>query len=431
MTDNQILEFALEACTRAGAQEAQCQMRRTARHEMNVEAGEINLVRTTFDSHMGLTVLLDQQKGSIGLNKLDRESIERSAGEAVDIASSAEADPAYGIAAQTERRRFHVGAAEPDRDRMYDVLREFIAETKKRFPKTLLENVFLDFTQSHQYLLNTHGTDLAADKGIYHGTAVFTSRDGKHTSSFNYSDFAAAELTRPFMDHGTLVTLLRQSGEHTATQAVPAKFVGDVVVTPDCLHDFVSFLVDVSLRDSSLISGSSVYKDKLGQVIASPQFSLRSEPYGGRIVDGYFWTGDGFAAEHMDIVKAGVLESFVLSLYGANKTGLARGASQGGAYIVEAGETPYEEMIGSISQGLLLARYSGGYPNQDGDFSGVAKNSYYIADGRIRYPVSETMVSGNLTELFQNIQSISCEQVDFGTARLPWVCFRGVTVSGR
>lgn len=431
MTDSQILEFARDACIRAGAQEAQCQMARTARHELNVEAGEIHLVRTTFDSQLGLTVLLDQQKGSVSLNKLDRESMERGAREAVEIASSAEPDPAYGIASQAKRSRFHVGTEEPDRDRMYDLLREFVAETKTRFPKTLLENVFLDFSKSRQYLVNSHGTDLASHKGIYHGTAVFSSRDGKQTSSFNYSDFSTAELEQPLMDYGTLTTLLRQSGEQINTQAVPAKFVGDIVVTPDCLHDFVSFLVDVSLRDHSLISGSSVYREKLGQAIASPQFSLRSEPYGGRIVDGYFWTGDGFVAQHMDIVKNGVLESFVLSLYGANKLGMARAASQGGAYVVEAGETPYEDMIQGVSQGLLLSRYSGGYPNQDGDFSGVAKNSYYIADGQIQYPVSETMVSGNLTELFQNIQSISCEQVDFGTARLPWVCFRGVTVSGK
>ena len=46
-----------------------------------------------------------------------------------------------------------------------------------------------------------------------------------------------------------------------------------------------------------------------------------------------------------------------------------------------------------------FAQFSGARPAENGDFSGVAKNSYYIEKGKVQFPVSETMVSGNLAEL--------------------------------
>jgi PmbA protein len=73
---------------------------------------------------------------------------------------------------------------------------------------------------------------------------------------------------------------------------------------------------------------------------------------------------------------------------------------------------------------------SAGNPSENGDFSGVAKNSYLIEDGQIRMPVSETMIAGNIAQTLIDISAISKEFVDFGTALMPWVKTSGVTISG-
>ena len=78
---------------------------------------------------------------------------------------------------------------------------------------------------------------------------------------------------------------------------------------------------------------------------------------------------------------------------------------------------------------ILLCRFSGGYPSDAGDFSGVAKNSYYIEKGKIKFPIIETMISGNIAQMFMNINNISKETVDFGDSILPWISFDGVTIS--
>ena len=96
---------------------------------------------------------------------------------------------------------------------------------------------------------------------------------------------------------------------------------------------------------------------------------------------------------------------------------------------MDVGEKPKDELIKNIKKGILLERFSGGRPSADGEFSGVAKNSYYIENGEIKYPISETMISGNIQEMFNNIGEISIDRIDFGYCIFPWISFKGVTVS--
>ena len=86
-------------------------------------------------------------------------------------------------------------------------------------------------------------------------------------------------------------------------------------------------------------------------------------------------------------------------------------------------------MISSIDRGILLSRFSGGSPSDNGDFSGVAKNSYYIEKGKIKYPISETMISGNICQMLHNIKDVSKETINFGSSIYPWIQFSGITIS--
>ena len=53
----------------------------------------------------------------------------------------------------------------------------------------------------------------------------------------------------------------------------------------------------------------------------------------------------------------------------------------------------------------------------------------YIENGELKYPISETMISGNIQEMFSNIGEISSDLIDFGYCIFPWISFKGVTVS--
>ena len=133
----------------------------------------------------------------------------------------------------------------------------------------------------------------------------------------------------------------------------------------------------------------------------------------------------------MSILSEGRLENFLLSRYGAARTGLSRAKSYGDDLVVAPGKTPLAEMIAGVEDGLLLCRISGGDPAPNGDFSAIAKNSFRIRNGRVAEAVSETMVSGNLAEMLQNIAAVSCETLENGDSVMPYIRFDGLTVSGK
>lgn len=431
MQSDDVVSIGIEAMTSRGAGKAQAQLVVSEKSELEVEAGQISLLRTTVNARLTLSAIADNRRGSITVNRVERKAVEEAAAQAVANAEAAQPDPAHDIAPAQTPEAFGFGEREPDKAAMYDRTAAFLERARQRYPKTRIELSILDFTASHSTFVNTNGVKYQSDTGIYDFFAMFTTKEGKKTSSFNYSGATRRALGEPLESWGSVDELMRQSVEQLDPGSVEGKFVGDLVITPDCFADLLYYIDQVFLGDEPLIRGTSRLKDSLGKQVAAPVFSLRSSPVSPAIQAGYFFTPDGFRAEDSALIERGVLQGFNLSLYGSRKTGKPKPPNAGGCWVVDPGDQPLSDIIASVDRGILLCRFSGDTPSGNGDFSGVAKNSYLISNGRIAHPVAETTIAGNLADLLLAISAVSRERVDFGNMLLPWVRAGGVTISGK
>ncbi len=428
MNQSDIANYCIEKLNQAGADKSQCAVSFSEKKELNVETGEMSLFRTTFDTNIGLSVIVDQKSGSVAINKTDTESIDEAVEKVIEMAQSSQPDDAYDISPTQPQQSFSKGDKSPDMEKMYQRLDEFMGYVKTNHPTINMEAAIVDFTQSNSVFRNSNGVEFKTQEGLYGFSSMFTAKEGKDTSSFNGMGISALNLEKPLIESGSAKRLLKQSTEQVRTKPVPEKFTGEIVVTPDCLGDFLGFITG-DISDGKIISKTSIYKGKLNQPITDPRFTLHAQPISDEITDGYFITDDGYVAENSTIIEKGVLKTHLLSLYGANKTGGKRAVNGGGAFVVDEGEKPKDDIIRNVKKGILLERFSGGRPSADGEFSGVAKNSYYIENGEIKYPISESMISGNIQEMFNNIGAISSDRIDFGYCIFPWISFKGVIVS--
>jgi len=425
-----VAAYCIEAMLKAGIQKAQCSLRDQREDELNVEGGEVTLLRTTNDTVVSLMGIVDDRKGTATVNKTDRPSIDCAVEQLVELAKASRPDPANEIAGRQPVGIFSNGPLEPDLGRMYDRIKEFLDRTATVYPTLILEQVILDFVSKKKVFLNSNGVQFESSQGYYGFSPMFTSKEGESASSFNYSGFAALDLDRKLHEYASIDTLMRQSTEQVRQNDFSGKFQGDIIITPDCLEEFISYVTGY-LSDYSLISGTSIYRESLGREIADPRLTLRSMPVSQEVADGYFFTGDGYRAENSSVIEKGVLRTFLLSLYGSRKTGLPKAVNMGGSWMVDSGDVAFESMVRSVDRGILVCRFSGGSPSDNGDFSGVAKNSYLIEGGEIRHPLRETMISGNLATVLKDIRGISRERVNFGSEVLPWIAVGGVTISGK
>ena len=420
-----------EALLKAGAKKAQYTIIQRETHEFNVDGGEFSLFRTLFDNALTMTALVDDKKGEISINKFDEKAVAAAAENCIKSAESGIADPAYDIAPKQEAKVFHDGAYQPDIDLFFERAKELMAHIKERHPKILMEQMIVQHKNRHELYQNTNGSEFERFMGYYNISLMFSAHEGEKTTSFFSSGVQTTSLDKPFIELGNLEKDLADAEASITTVPSEGKFEGVMVLTPASLYDFLHSIMDNFLSNNVILEKTSIWLDKLGKQVADSRITISAKPWDNRIVCGERYTSDGFLSENYDIIKDGVLQSFLLNLYTSNKTGYERAKTSNIDLVIEGGDTAYHEIIKGIKKGIIVGRFSGGQPSNNGDFSGVAKNSFLVENGKITGAVSETMINGNLAEMLNHLVAISNETVADGICVLPYIAFDQIVISGK
>lgn len=427
----QTAEYALSALKTAGADDAQVSVSEGEVEEFNVEAGEFSLIRSVFSSGISIKVIKDKKKGTASVNRLDREAVDSAVADCMAAAESGVEDDAVSIAKKEENLDFTDGVLTPDKEKFFDSLIRFTDDIAQLYPQIMLEQLTASYSHGKHVLANTNGVLFTEEDGSYSVSVMYSAHNGEISTSFNYFDLETLDPGARLIDLGMARTMLDRAVSELETRPFEGKFLGTAVFAPSCMDEVIGVIEGSFTGDLALIEGTSPWKDKLGCKVASDNFTLSVIPNDPRVICGEKITSDGYKSENFDIIKNGVLESFCLSEYAANKTGLSRSKSSSGAAEIKPGDKSLEELLAGIEKGILVCRFSGGEPANNGDFSGVAKNSFIIENGKIAYPVSETMISGNFAKMLKNIYGVSSEVLCDGSGSVPYVAFNGVTVSGK
>ena len=431
MDKKQTTKYVLTALKKAGASMSECRITDTVKTELYYETGKIGLMRTNFNTVLSIKAIKDMRKGTVSLNSVKIEDIDRAVCSIMTAIESATPDEAEGISDIIEDKSFQTGISEPDKEAMYDSLTDYINQVRVKYPKISFNSITIEHDYADTLYVNTNGVSLSAKRGLYSFSPMFMACDGDKSSSFNYSGMEFLKFNKPLLNMGMNERLISESEKQIDTKVLDGKFTGDIIITPNCLDGVLYDIESNFLSDSVLINGTSLFKNSLGKQVAAPIVTIMSCPEEKELPGGSFITHDGYIAKNMPIIENGIFKNFVLSRYGAKKTGNKRSVSAGGNYIVNAGDTSLDEMIKGVKKGLLLNRFSGGAPGANGDITGVAKNSFLIEDGKITDALSEVMISGNLASLLMDVKAISKERINNGDSILPWMKVGNFVISGK
>lgn len=432
--DQAILEVAeqvLDQIKAAGADQGETWVSRNVLTELYYELGKISMIRTVFSDNINLKLLKDKRKGTVSLNSFDHVDIQRAVQEAWQASQSAVPDEAEGISDQEGTFSFSQGDQQPDLDSMVKQLEDLLQDVKEQFPRIRFESIGIEHRYSERLYANSDGVRLSNAQGIYQLSNVFMANENDKTSSFNYFGSAYLHPIDRVSEAPRVQRIFAETDRQIITTQFDGSFNGDLIITPACLQELLGEIVANYLSDGALIAGTSPWKDKLGEQVASPRFTLNLIAEHSELPAASRISGDGYLTENMPLIEEGILKNFSLTRYGAAKTGLKRSANSGLTMQVESGQDLLEEMISKVKKGILLGRFSGGSPSPAGDFSGVAKNSFLIEDGKITDALSEVMIAGNLGDMLKNIQAVSREYETSGYYSMPWIHVGGITISGK
>jgi PmbA protein len=425
----QLADDIVETTMRKGASAAQAQSAITRYFEIDFNHRGVDVVRTTETEVTTITVYRHGKRASSMMNGGAPAEIETAIAAALIAADAGIADPANDIADAISLVPSNHGPAEGDRRKMISSVEEFIADLAARYPLVRTRNSLYHFTDVETVFVNSRGLRQKERRARYGFGAMFMAKDGLKTTSFNYSGASAFAPFKTLFHVGSVARLLDETVKSLDRRPVAKKFIGDAIMTPDCVATFISPLAE-ALSGAALFACTTPYHHGKGEAIASPRFSLSNRPRAPEFPDGADFDGYGIPTKDLDVVKDGVLNEFLIDFFFSKKLGVPQTAGASN-FAVATGDESLDEMIAKTKRGILLSRFSGGMPNNNLDFSGLAKNSFYIEDGRIKHAVDETMVSGNLRELLHNIHAVSRESVNFGGGSFPFVAASGVTISSK
>ena len=416
---------ALERLRERGFQEAQATAVSTVQDEVNIALTEPSLLRSTDSRRLGLVGIVDGRRAATELTDLRDEAVREGVEALLAAAKAAPPDEANKVSSG-QRARIVQGPMEADLDLLTAKASELLDFCRTQSPRVNIGEGLVAHTLTRSQTLTTGGSDLETSVGHFSMGFFGTAREGRKASGFAERSGTANELAaRHASEYFGIGEVLRDLERSIHARPVAGKFTGDVVLTPEAVSDFLGWFLG-QLCDAPLIAGSSLYRDKVGTAVGSKRLTLRSrfDAPGVAAV-----TGDGFVASPVTVLDQGILETLTPSLYGSLKTGLKHTPTAAGGWELLPGDTPLETMVSDTQRGALVGRLSMGMPVASGDFAGVIKSAFAVEGGSVGDALSETMISGNVARMLNDVIAVSRERLDTGTWLLPWVRIGGLHFS--
>lgn len=193
----------------------------------------------------------------------------------------------------------------------------------------------------------------------------------------------------------------------------------------------------------NIVTGSSPIIGREGDRAFDSRFTVHDNPLlrgasGSRPFD-----DEGVPCRKLGLIENGVIGEPVFDLQTAGQAGrtstgsahrgLASTPSPGISVVdIAPGDTPYADMVAGMKDGLVVEGLLGaGQGNElGGDFRANVALGYRVRNGQVVGRVKDTMISGNIYTVLNNVEAISnrAEWV-YGSLRTPAIRCRGVEVA--
>lgn len=393
--------------------------------EVNLALDQAALMRGTRRQKLTLLGLQDGRRASTELGALDDAAVAQAVRQLLAAVRAAPQDPANAVS-QGQQAHIVQGPLSADTAQLADAMAGLLAWRAEHSPSVTLEEALAAHHHRASHTVTSGGSYLRSQVGWYELMAMATAREGDKSSSFADAEGSCHALAGlPAAERFGIAPMLRDLARQVHTQPLSQRFVGDVVLSPGAVASLVGWLRG-QLADMALISGHSLYRDKVGQCIASPLLSLHSRFDAPGIAA---LSADGFATPPVDLLRDGRLLALTPSLFGSRKTGLPQVPLAAGGWAMAAGPEPLDALVAGVARGALVGRLSMGAPAANGDFSAVIKNSFLIEGGRTGAALAGVMITGNMARMLHDVVAVSQQRLDTGTTLLPWLRISGLHFS--
>lgn len=288
--------------------------------------------------------------------------------------------------------------------------------------------------------MNTNGVDVGHRSTLVYGhfTSMFRAeRPGEGVETFH-----GTHLDVPIESIGT--SLSRQARDSAAAKGFEGHEGMSMILPPGQLGDMLMSSVGSAINGENVKYGRSLWKDSVGQEVASKCVTMTDDPTVPAPLSCVF-DDEGTPAERRTVIEDGVLKSFLRDSFCGDSTGngMRRSSVEAmGAFertpivkplnlTVKAGSLTRDRIIAGTDRGILVERFAN--PEADelsGRFGLNVRCGYLIRNGEVVGTVNNSLLMGNMFDALRNVEAVGSDSVQTGVINVPTMAFSGAELVG-
>ncbi len=234
----------------------------------------------------------------------------------------------------------------------------------------------------------------------------------------------------------TVKTILQRLEWAKKTTLAPKGYI-PVLFTPNG-SSMLWNTVSEALNSKFALDKTSPWSDKLQKQVMSNSLTLSQNPkYKPYIVP---FDDEGTSTQKLSLIKKGNLQQFYNNLANAKMLGMK---STGNGFrpnlksyptptlinlIVEPGEESFSNLIKKLDQCIIIDLALGKKIDISGDFSINIELGYFVQDGLISGRVKNTVVTGNVYKVLENIIGIANDPCWINSIHTPSLLVEGLSI---
>jgi PmbA protein len=417
---HQLLDLSL----RGGATQAQVSVFQRQGLSLHLLRGRtVSRVRETYRG-FSLTVFQGQKSGTVRCTRIAPDSLAHAVQAANLIACHTGEDSAAGIACPGEYCTvpraldlFHPWQIDETGLKQLALrIEDGIAQVA---PQVQSDGARVASSQSCTHLANSAGFSQSTLQSAHSASAIALARDANAQAQRDYARDLARLADKLVAPESLGLEAGRAAFAYLASGPLKSKRSA-VLFSPRCAASLIGHIVD-ALSGRALYLGASFLQEKLGSSVLAAHLSLREDPFVPGAPGSFAFDIDGIEPSARDLVRAGVLEGYLLSLYAARRLQQAptgSGSGHGNLTLLSSLTEPQDDlarMLRKLGKGLFVTDLSGdGVRIHNGIYSRSARG-FWVEDGKIQHAVTGIALAGNLTQMLQGIVAIGSDVARFGT----------------
>ena len=438
-----ILESLMKDAKAAGAGAADAVLYHSVSSSVSWRMGKLEDVERAEGADLGLRIIVGKRQASVSTTDHSPASLKELAARCAAMAKAAPEDKYCGLGpkdrlAKPPHKDLDLGDyAEPSTDTLKTRAAECEAAALAVKGVTNSSGAGASYGEGQKWLMTSDGF-FGQSGGSNHSVSVSVlaknddgmERDYDYDSKTHLSDLKSAEAIGA---NAGARTVARLSPRKIKSQSAP------VIYDNRLARSLIGSLAG-AVNGGAIARGVSYLKDKLGAQIFDTSINIIDDPHMPRGAGSRPFDGEGLANDRIDLIKNGVLTSWILNSSQARQlelesnaratrgTGGAPGSSSTNLYL-EPGTKALAELMKDAGAGLLVTDMFGPQVNPNtGDYS-VGCAGFWFENGERQYPVSEITIAGNILEMFNSLQPAN--DLEFlGSTNAPSVLVDSMTIAG-